>query len=162
ARFLLVERPFSRAPAGSSLTPPLRLHKQWHSELATAHGASPAVEAPLGRRQGEVAELAKAEHADGDRASDPVGAEEPDEVVDAGDRNAVPRNHEVLTEETCRRGRPARLDGRQYRAGAVGDPTRQGMATRDCHGLRGDSDEGTADATVPDQLADDEADRVAG
>src|SRR5262249_29725554 len=127
----------------------------------TATPTSGSADPPLRGGEGNITHLAKPKHTHRHRTADAVGAEEADQVVHARDRNAVEGYDEVLAEQSGRRGRAARLDRGQHGAGGVGDAGGEGVPARDGHGLRADADEGAANAAVPDQFADDEADRVA-
>ena len=84
----------------------------------------------------EPPQLPAPQHIDRHRAPDALGVEQPDQIVDAGDRLAVEPHDDVVGHQPGRLGRPVRLGRRDHGAEGVVDAGRARMPARHRHGLR--------------------------
>src|SRR5437879_187918 len=108
------------------------------------------------------AQAAHPQHVHVKRAVDPVAVEHADQIVDAVNLDAVEFDHDVAGQQTSFRRRAIRLDLRQQRAHAVVDAGDHRVTPRDWRGLAGDSDIGTPDIAMADDLRQHELRGVAG
>ena len=123
--------------------------------MERTRGWSHRLAAALYGTQRSSFDLAIAHKANQHFASDPLGAEQPDEIISPGDCDVVERQKHVALLQACQCRRATRLrcaDAHCTRA----CPERQRHAPGQRHSLRRDSDVRAAHASVADDLADDE------
>src|SRR5262249_57832051 len=97
---------------------------------------------PLLRHEREHAPAAVVQHLDLDRATDLMPGENGDEIVRAGDDDAVERQNDVAGEEPCLLRRTPRLDAGDHHRTLLRKPGRMPSPPRERELLSGDADKG--------------------